>query len=523
MRPVNKYATRTALTEWAGQSYVNKVDGVSLDPRLESFGSNTRLAIEVQRFGSYLTTIYAYGTAAARDADTGRDINVGSLVYSETSGPLAFWSGSAWTVDAYVVATAMRAALSAFAASLVILDGVPIPGPPGTTEFSDLDGLPSTLAGYGVSLSSEPFTPDGGSATTVGATLDKAATSLQPSNYSETFDKQADFYNENEPGAGFAARSFRTASKSAHGAAYFGNYYKHVAKGSGLAAGPHRADFAVGIAAFKEGFPSLTAEPGELNAYQDTIRQVRGDAAGRLCNIIGIDGFFTSTEAIVGSIDPVTYALKHVINQQDAVIDDRLGKNYGLVRGKNNGIGGTGILIQTSADGRWDEYLQFSTNGELHYEMKPDRTSWYYSPGGASYLQQVGERLYVHKADGTVQADLTAIAYDFVPDITVDSGTIDTTLTFCEYNTRGDWIDYTFQFTMNGYTGAPGQIVVELPVPAKAGILQAATGHNASNADGLFAVIFGSSMTLRDLGSGAFPAAPGNILIVTASYRIDSE
>lgn len=180
MHPKNIYATRTALTEWAGQSYVNKADGVSLDPRLESFGSNTRLAIEVQRFGSYLTTIYAYGTAAIRDADTGRDVNVGSIVYSETNGPLAFWSGSAWAADGFALWTAMRSALAAFAASLVIVDGVPIPGPPGTTDFEDLDGLPTTLEGYGVDLPAEPFTPPGGGETTVGAVLEEALTAIQP-------------------------------------------------------------------------------------------------------------------------------------------------------------------------------------------------------------------------------------------------------------------------------------------------------------------------------------------------------
>jgi hypothetical protein len=150
MAPINQYVTRTALAEWAGQGYANKVNGVSLDPRIESFGGNTRLAIEVQRFGSYLTTIYAYATTAARNADTGRDVNVGSIVYGETNGPLAFWSGSAWTANSFAVATALRAALSAFASSLIIPDGLPIPGPPGTTEFSDLEGLPSTLAGYGI-------------------------------------------------------------------------------------------------------------------------------------------------------------------------------------------------------------------------------------------------------------------------------------------------------------------------------------------------------------------------------------
>jgi hypothetical protein len=162
---INIYATRTALSEWAAQSFTNKPNGVSFEPRLESFGSNTRLAIEVQRFGSYLTTIYAYGTAAARDADTGRDINVGSIVYSETSGPLAFWSGSAWTVDAFAVKTAMRAALAAFASSLVIASGVPVPGPPGTTDFDDLTDKPTTLAGYGVDLGAQPIVANGNETT----------------------------------------------------------------------------------------------------------------------------------------------------------------------------------------------------------------------------------------------------------------------------------------------------------------------------------------------------------------------
>lgn len=147
MRPVNMYATRTALTEWAGQSYVNNDnDGVSLIPRIESFGANTRLAITVVRLGRVLSTLYAYATAAVRNADTGRDINAGSIVYGEANGSLAFWSGSAWTVDTFSVATALRAALSAFAASLVVLDGIPIPGPPGTTDFDDLTAVPEFIS-----------------------------------------------------------------------------------------------------------------------------------------------------------------------------------------------------------------------------------------------------------------------------------------------------------------------------------------------------------------------------------------
>lgn len=118
MRAVNKYATRTALMEWAGQSYVNKADGVSLDPRIESFGSTTRLAVDVQRFGSYLTTIYAYATAATRNVDAGRDVNIGSIVYGESDGALAFWSGSVWAVDSFVVSSAMRGAFTALQASL---------------------------------------------------------------------------------------------------------------------------------------------------------------------------------------------------------------------------------------------------------------------------------------------------------------------------------------------------------------------------------------------------------------------
>ncbi|NHT77563.1 hypothetical protein G8E10_17760 [Rhizobiaceae bacterium CRRU44] len=151
MHPSNIYATKEALKEWAAQSFSSDdTGGISLIPHIESFSANTRLAITVVRFGRVLTTLYAYAAIAARNADTGREVNVGSVVYGETNGPLAFWSGSAWTVDAFVVSPALRGALSSIASSLVILDGVPIPGPQGTTEFSDLEGLPSTLEGYGI-------------------------------------------------------------------------------------------------------------------------------------------------------------------------------------------------------------------------------------------------------------------------------------------------------------------------------------------------------------------------------------
>lgn len=145
MRAVNIYATRTALTEWAGQGYVNKVDGVSLDPRLESFGANTRLAIDVQRLGSYLTTIYGYATTAIRNADAGRDINVGSIVYADTTvanNKLAFWNGSAWAADTFTVSTALRSALSALAAALSITTGTPVPGSPGSNAWNDITGKP---------------------------------------------------------------------------------------------------------------------------------------------------------------------------------------------------------------------------------------------------------------------------------------------------------------------------------------------------------------------------------------------
>ncbi|TCL89871.1 hypothetical protein C8J38_11059 [Rhizobium sp. PP-WC-2G-219] len=122
MRAVNIYATRTALTEWAGQGYVNEVDGVSLDPRVESFGANPRLAFDVQRLGSYLTTVYVYATTAARNADTARDVNVGSIVYGEPSGPLAFWSGSSWAADAFAVSDSLRNSIAATAYDLLTLD-----------------------------------------------------------------------------------------------------------------------------------------------------------------------------------------------------------------------------------------------------------------------------------------------------------------------------------------------------------------------------------------------------------------
>lgn len=182
MRAMNKYATSTALVEWAGQGHINRPDAVSLDPRLESFGANTRLAIDVTRYGSALTTVYAYATKAVQDADTSRDENVGAVVYADTTtanNKLSFWSGSAWVVDAALaVDVAMRSAFAAFAASLVILDGVPIPGPPGTTAFGDLTGKPNTLSGYGVDLPAEPFTPTGGVATTVRNALERGRRSI---------------------------------------------------------------------------------------------------------------------------------------------------------------------------------------------------------------------------------------------------------------------------------------------------------------------------------------------------------
>lgn len=158
MKKKNVAVTIEVLKEWTAQNYVQNGD-ISVIPRLESFGSNARVVLEFFKSGSFITTIYAYGTAAARNADTGRGVNAGSVVYSETNGPLAFWSGSTWAVDAFAVPTAMRSALAAFASSLVIASGTPIPGPPGTTDFDDLTNKPTTLAGYGVSLLSETVIP----------------------------------------------------------------------------------------------------------------------------------------------------------------------------------------------------------------------------------------------------------------------------------------------------------------------------------------------------------------------------
>lgn len=118
MHPVNQAATRRILSAWARQNYVDSEDGVSAGPRLESFGANTRIAVVLWKSGRKQITVYAYATAAARNADTGRDVNAGSIVYGETTGTLAFWSGSAWAVDAFVVGAGLRGALWAIATSL---------------------------------------------------------------------------------------------------------------------------------------------------------------------------------------------------------------------------------------------------------------------------------------------------------------------------------------------------------------------------------------------------------------------
>lgn len=194
MKTSNIALTQGLLREWSAQGFSSGDGYISTTQRVEAYGSRLRVVLDFFKLGDHQTTIYGYNSTADRNADIDRPVNVGSIVYGETNGPLAFWSGSAWTADAFSVATALRAALSGFASSLIIADGVPIPGPPGTTEFSDLEGLPDTLAGYGIgdaatatqggkadsavqpgTLPSVPFTPTGGTETTVQTVLDRAA------------------------------------------------------------------------------------------------------------------------------------------------------------------------------------------------------------------------------------------------------------------------------------------------------------------------------------------------------------
>lgn len=175
MKTSNIALTQGLLREWSAQGFSSGDGYISTTQRVETYGSRLRVVLDFFKLGDHQTTLYGYNSATDRNADVDRPVNVGSIVYGETNGPLAFWSGSAWTADAFSVATALRAALSGFASSLIIADGVPIPGPPGTTDFNDLTDKPTTLEGYGVDLLAEPFALPNGTQITVGSALTEAA------------------------------------------------------------------------------------------------------------------------------------------------------------------------------------------------------------------------------------------------------------------------------------------------------------------------------------------------------------
>lgn len=347
----------------------------------------------------------------------------------------------------------------------------------------------------------------------------------------DTFDKQADLYQEDEgDAAARAAIAFRSRSTGQHDKARIAFYVKQVAEGSGLEAGPQQADFATAFSVFKDGFPSLDANPGEIDTVQLSFRQVNGDAAGILVNGVIINGFGAGQEGNIYSIDPVTFLFKHGFNYQDAVVNDRDGEYYGIVRIKSHGDGGKGLFINTAPAASLDLLFEFASKNKTQFSLRPsDATLILYAfnnPADHTLIDQFDGGMRLRDPDGTVYNDLKSRPVEYTTTVGVDSGTISATVQRCYYVRRGKQYEIFFDLIVNGTTGSPSRILLDIPpglVPIAGGYF-GGHGVNAGNLKGLTSVWPGGSggrFAISEAGSGGFPAAPGHRLAGSITIMTD--
>lgn len=173
MRAVNKFFVEKALKEWGLQGFANFDDGITVHGHLEVFnGFIPRLRLEIFRNGSALSFVYAYQTKADMENNDDGPDNYAGLVFADTTSAnniLAFRKAGDWVPSTtFTVSSLLRTAISIINISQSIPSSVPVPGPPGSTryedltgvpnfasvalsgEFDDLEGLPVTLGGYGI-------------------------------------------------------------------------------------------------------------------------------------------------------------------------------------------------------------------------------------------------------------------------------------------------------------------------------------------------------------------------------------
>jgi len=182
------------------------------------------------------------------------------------------------------------------------------------------------------------------------------------------FDKQGALYAASTYGTDAATKISGTLTGE-HTQAKSLLHLEMVNEGSGLATGPSRAGYTFTAAAFKEGYPNLTAADGEIDTSLFTYRQVNGDVCAILGNGVIINGFGAFMEAASQSIDAVTFATKHSIQIHAAVVNDRDGGEWGYDCAKMAGQGGTAFYGYSATDAGWDYGLQLRHKGKTQLEQ----------------------------------------------------------------------------------------------------------------------------------------------------------
>jgi hypothetical protein len=342
------------------------------------------------------------------------------------------------------------------------------------------------------------------------------------------FTADANIFNANEPGAQAANTAKKVTSTGTHTIARFADHLEVHAEGSGLAEGPQRADFAMSRSIFKDGYPSLTADDGEIDTIHLSYRQVNGDAALILGNGVIINGFGAVLEARIDSIEPTApYARKHSVNVQVGVTNDRDDTYYGYIAQKAAGTDGTGLYINSLAgaeNGFWTRNFEFVRDGKVQmehtvsdsmitmyqYDSTVEKVSYGVAGGEFKFLDKTGADL--------VNLHLAARPTSYTPTVTVNSGTITATVNSAVYFKTGKKVDVHFDITVTALTGSPGYIELTHPLTPSSGKRFAASGINLNTNQSII-VYDGASGTARIvLYTGAFPASAGHNLIGHYSF-----
>lgn len=131
----DKTSAPTLLSEWVLQSFADQASKISVIPRLEAFGSNSRLNLQFFRNGVLQGTVFAYRTRSELLLDTTRPVGSRAVTFADPiSNNNALWtrSSSTWTIDtSFDVSNGMKAALASIFAAQVVSTGVSVPGTPG--------------------------------------------------------------------------------------------------------------------------------------------------------------------------------------------------------------------------------------------------------------------------------------------------------------------------------------------------------------------------------------------------------